>query len=107
MRFMRLVQGSGSRFWFKVLVQRRPPTADRRPPNPGPDRVRAATPIVYSRMRRFILFASVLVFTATVFTLRVPAQQALPQPAATPAAGPWAEMKWRSIGPHRASRTRA
>src|SRR4051812_18629770 len=51
-------------------------------------------------MRRFVLFSIVLFFTYLV-SIETPAQEAATVPANT-----FAEMKWRSIGPHRASRTR-
>ena len=51
-------------------------------------------------MRRFVLSAAVLILLLA--TLRVPAQQ-----NAGVSPNFFSEMKWRSIGPHRASRTRA
>ena len=51
-------------------------------------------------MRRFVLSAAVLILLLA--TLRVPAQE-----NAGVSPNLFSEMKWRSIGPHRASRTRA
>jgi hypothetical protein len=51
-------------------------------------------------MRRFVLSAAVLILLLA--TLRLPAQE-----SAGVNPNLLSEMKWRSIGPHRASRTRA